>query len=426
MKLELIVPATQENILNRKKTPGPHLGLAMVAALTPPEVEVSITDENVTDIDFQKQIDLVGITAMTITADRAYKIADTFRERGIKVILGGSHPSALPKEASQHADAVLIGEAEGIWTNVIEDFKANKLKKIYRQRERPSLLNLPIPRRDLFIDGAYFFMNSISTTRGCPHACSFCSVTSFFGNTYRCRPIEEILREIKTMNYSRRLMWFIDDNIVGSPRFAKELFRALIPFKLKWAGQASVTIAKDDELLRLASESGCIILFMGFETLSQGNLVAMGKRVNIVDKYEMVIRKIHSYGIAIHGFFILGLDEDDEDVFERTVRFAQSMQLESAQFAWPTPYPGTALYESLDKAGRLITKSWSQYESNVVFEPKLMSRDILKRGRDWVWKEFYSLPSIWRRLGITHRYLVPLWTLNLYYRSFWRRKSKSY
>ncbi len=423
MKLELIVPATQENLLNRKKTPGPHLGLAMVAALTPPEVEVSITDENVTDIDFQKQIDLVGITAMTITADRAYKIADTFRERGVKVILGGSHPSALPKEASQYADAVVIGEAEGIWTNVIEDFKANKLKKIYRQRERPSLLNLPIPRRDLFIDGAYLFMNSISTTRGCPHACSFCSVTSFFGNTYRCRPIEEILKEIETMNY-KRLMWFIDDNIVGNPRFAKELFRALIPFKLKWAGQASVTIAKDDELLKLASESGCMILLIGFETLSPDNLVAMGKRVNVVDKYEMVIRKIHSYGIAIHGFFILGLDDDDEDVFERTVRFAQSMQLESAQFAWPTPYPGTALYESLDKAGRLITKSWSQYESNVVFEPKLMSRDILKRGRDWVWKEFYSLPSIWRRLGITHRYLVPLWTLNLYYRSFWRRKSK--
>lgn len=225
------------------------------------------------------------------------------------------------------------------------------------------------------------------------------------------------------MNY-KRLMWFIDDNIVGNPRFAKELFRALIPFKLKWAGQASVTIAKDDELLKLASESGCMILLIGFETLSPDNLVAMGKRVNVVDKYEMVIRKIHSYGIAIHGFFILGLDDDDEDVFERTVRFAQSMQLESAQFAWPTPYPGTALYESLDKAGRLITKSWSQYESNVVFEPKLMSRDILKRGRDWVWKEFYSLPSIWRRLGITHRYLVPLWTLNLYYRSFWRRKSK--
>ena len=424
MKLELIVPATQENLLNRKKAPGPHLGLAMVAALTPLEVEVSLTDENVTVIDFQKEIDLVGITALTITAKRAYEIADTFRAKGVKVILGGSHPSALPKEASQHADAVVIGEAEGIWANVIEDFKANKLQRIYSQREQPSLLNLPIPRRDLFADGAYFFRNTISTTRGCPYACSFCSVTSFFGHTYRCRPVEEILKEIETMNY-KKLIFFVDDNIAGKPKFAKELFRALVPYKLKWAAQASVTIARDDELLKLAAASGCMILLIGFETLSPDNLTAMGKRVNVVDEYEMVIRKIHSHGIAIHGFFILGLDEDDEYVFERTVRFAQKMRLESAQFAWPVPYPGTALYESLDKAGRIITKSWSQYESSIVFEPKLMSREILQKGRDWVWREFYSLPSIWKRLGITHRYSVSFWLLNLYYRSFWLRKFRT-
>jgi len=396
----------------------------MVAALTPPEVEVSLTDENVTVIDFQKEIDLVGITALTITAKRAYEIADTFRAKGVKVILGGSHPSALPKEASQHADAVVIGEAEGIWANVIEDFKANKLQRIYSQREQPSLLNLPIPRRDLFADGAYFFRNTISTTRGCPYACSFCSVTSFFGHTYRCRPVEEILKEIETMNY-KKLIFFVDDNIAGKPKFAKELFRALVPYKLKWAAQASVTIARDDELLKLAAASGCMILLIGFETLSPDNLTAMGKRVNVVDEYEMVIRKIHSHGIAIHGFFILGLDEDDEYVFERTVRFAQKMRLESAQFAWPVPYPGTALYESLDKAGRIITKSWSQYESSIVFEPKLMSREILQKGRDWVWREFYSLPSIWKRLGITHRYSVSFWLLNLYYRSFWLRKFRT-
>ena len=175
MKLELIVPATQENILNRNKALLPHLGLAMVAALTPSEVEVLLTDENVTEIDFRKEIDLVGITALTNTSKRAYRIADTFRAKGIKVILGGSHPSALPKEASQHADAVVIGEAEGIWTNVIEDFKANRLKKIYSQSTQPSLLNLPIPRRDLFAKGKYSIRNTISTTRGCPYACSFAS-----------------------------------------------------------------------------------------------------------------------------------------------------------------------------------------------------------------------------------------------------------
>ncbi len=424
MKLELIVPATQENILNRKKALVPPLGLAMVAALTPPEVEVSLTDENITVIDFQKETDLVGITALTNTATRAYKIADTFRAKGVKVILGGIHPSALPKEASQHADAVLIGEAEGIWANVIEDFKANKLKKIYSQSAQPSLLNLPIPRRDLFAKGAYYFRNTISTTRGCPYACSFCSVTSFFGHKYRCRPVEEILKELDTMNY-KKLICFVDDNIVGNPKFAKELFRALVPYKLKWVAQASVTIARDDELLKLAAASGCMVLLIGFETLSPANLLALGKKVNMVDNYEKVIKKIHSYGIAIHGFFILGLDEDDKDVFKRTISFAQEMRLESAQFAWPIPYPGTALCESLDKAGRIVTKCWSQYETNVVFEPKLMSQEILQMGHKWAWLEFYSLLSIWRRLGIIRRYSVQLWMLNLYYRFFWQRKFRT-
>lgn len=420
MKLQLIAPAIQENT-PLKKVLCPPLGLAMVAALTPPEVEVSLTDENVTVIDFQKKPDLVGITALTITAQRAYEIADTFRARGAKVILGGSHPSALPEEASQHADAVVIGEAEGIWSNVIEDFRANKLQRVYRQRERPSLVNLPIPRRDLFAEGAYYIRNTISTTRGCPYACSFCSVTSFFGHTYRCRPVEEVLKEIETLNH-RKFIGFVDDNIIGNPKFAKELFRALVPYKIKWVSQASVTVARDDKLLKLAAESGCIALLIGFETLSPANLAAVGKRVNVVDEYQTVIRKIHSHGIAIHGFFILGLDEDDEDVFERTVHFAQKMRLESAQFAWPVPYPGTALCESLDKAGRIVTKDWSQYESNPVFEPKLMSREMLQKGRDWIRREFYSLPSIWRRVGLARRNLVSIWAVNLHYRGFWRRR----
>ncbi len=424
MKLELIAPATQENSQKRKKAVLPPLGIAMVAALTPPEVEVSLTDENVTFIDFQKEIDLVGIMALTVTAPRAYEIADNFRARGVKVILGGAHPSALPEEASQHADAVVIGEAEGIWPGLINDFKANKLQRVYRQDKRPSLVNLPMPRRDLLAEGAYTIKQTLSATRGCPYSCSFCSVSTFFGHTYRCRPVEEILQEIETFN-KRKLVGFVDDNIVGNPKFAKDLFRALIPYKIKWGAQASVMVARDDELLKLAAASGCIVLFIGFETLSPANLAAIGKKVNVVDEYETVIKKIHSQGIAIHGFFILGLDEDDEDVFERTIRFAQKMRLESSQFAWPVPYPGTALYESLDKAGRIVTKDWSQYEFNIVFEPKLMSREMLQQRRDWVWRKFYSLPSIWRRVGMIHRNLVALWAVNLYYRGFWRRKLKA-
>ncbi len=421
MKLELIAPATQESSRKRKKSLIPPLGLAMVAALTPPEVEVSLTDENATVIDFQKETDLVGVTALTATAQRAYEIADTFRARGVKVVLGGMHPSVLPEEAGQHADAVVIGEAEGIWPNLIEDFKANKLQRVYRQREPPSLLNLPIPRRDLFAEGAYFVSHTISTTRGCPYSCSFCSVTSFFGHTYRYRPVEEILKEIETFNETK-LIFFVDDNIVGNPKFAKELFRALVPYKIKWAAQTSVAIARDDELLKLAAASGCIGLLIGFESLSPANLAAVGKRINVVDEYENVSRKVHSHGIAIHGFFLFGLDEDDEDVFKRTVRFAQKMRLESAGFSILKPLPGTALYESLDKAGRIITKDWSQYYDGIVFEPKLMSREALRKGHAWGSRQFFSLPSIWRRIGIRHHHLTWLWALNLGWRAHCRKR----
>jgi len=425
VKLELIAPATQEDIRRRrKKGLIPPLGLAIVAALTPPGVEVSLTDENVTDIDYQKEIDLVGITVLTVTAPHSYEIADNFRMRGVKVVLGGAHPSSMPDEASQHADAVVIGEAEGIWPNLVNDFKENKLQRIYRQSESPSLVNLPIPRRDLFAKGAYYVANTISTTRGCPYSCSFCAVTSFFGHTYRCRPVEEVLKEIETLN-QKEFIVFVDDNIVGNTKFAEELFRALIPYKIKWVSQASVTVARNDELLRLAAASGCVALCIGFETLSPANLAAVGKKVNIVDEYETVIKKIHSHGIAIHGFFILGLDEDDDGVFKQTLNFAQKMRLESAQFSLPVPLPGTAFRDFLDKDGRIVTKDWSQYESNVVFEPKLMSRETLQQGRYWVWREFYSLPSIWRRLGLVHRNLRELWIGNLYYRDFLRKKLKA-
>jgi radical SAM superfamily enzyme YgiQ (UPF0313 family) len=393
MKLELIVPATKENLKRRTKTLIPPLGMATLAALTPPDVDVSLTDENITAVDFDKEVDLVSITALTCTVHRAYQISDAFRARGVKVVMGGIHPSVMPEEASEHADAVVVGEAEGIWADVIKNFKANSLRRIYRQNKHPSLVGLPIPRRDLYVKGAYRCSNTIWATRGCPYSCSFCSVSTIFGLNYRCRPVDEIIREIETLDRSK-IIGFVDDNIVGNPKFAKELFRALIPYKIKWVSQCTVAMARDDELLKLAAHSGCIDLFIGFESLSQASLTAVGKKINVVDEYEDVIRKVHAHGIAIHGFFILGLDEDDIDIFERTLHFAQKMRLESAQFAWPVPYPGTVLRESMDKDSRIITNDWSQYESTLVLQPKKMSRETLQQKRDWVWREFYTLPSI--------------------------------
>ena len=421
MKLRLIAPAMPEIHRLRRKILVPPLGLAMVAALTPPDVEVSLSDENVTAIDSHGEPDLVGITTLTITAQRSYEIADGFRARGIKVALGGIHASSLPDEASLHADAVVIGEAEETWPRLIDDFRADRLQRIYSQRRRSRLHDLPIPRRDLFARGAYWVRNTVSATRGCPHSCSFCSVTSFFGRTYRCRPVEEVLEEIAAFD-RREPFFFVDDNIVGSPRFARKLFRALIPYGVRWFGQASVTIGRDHELLRLAAASGCIGLLIGFESMSPANLVAVGKSINAVDEYEDIIRTIHSSGIGIHGFFIIGLDEDDEDAVEHTVRFAQRMQLESAGFSYLTPLPGTRFFDYLDKAGRIVTKDWSRYSDEVVFEPKLMSREVLHKKHVSVSRKFYSLLSIWRRIGPVHRNLLLFWTVNLGWRAYYRKR----
>ena len=414
MKVQLIVPATHKNRKKSGKVILPPLGMATIAALTPPEVEVSLVDENVTRIDYLKDVDLVGITSLTSTSQRAYEIADTFRAMGKKVVLGGIHASVLPEEAIQHADAVVIGEAEGIWPELIADFQKNKLQKFYHQSERPSLNGLPHPRRDLFSKKSYYFNNTIYTTRGCPYSCSFCTVTSFFGRTYRCRPVEEVIAEIKTLNRKKHFI-FLDDNIVGNPKYSKELFRALIPLKIKWVGQCSVTIAKDDELLKLAAASGCVDLFIGLESLSPDSLKAINKKTNSVDEYDVVVKKLHDAGIGIHGFFIFGLDGDDVDSFQRTVRFAQKARLESAQFDILTPYPGTAIFASLEKEGRILTKDWAQYGHDHMFKPKVLSREILQEGRQWAWREFYSLPSIWKRIGGRHHDSLLFWVANFYY-----------
>jgi len=415
MRLGLIAPAIPGGS-NRKKALLPPLGLAMVAAVTPPDVEITLTDENVTAIDFQQHFDLVGITALTVTAQRAYEIADAYRSKGVKVVLGGIHPSVLAQEARRHADAIVVGEAEGVWPSLIEDFRQNKLETLYQRNERPSLVGLPLPRRDLFATHGYRFRNTLSTSRGCPYSCAFCTVTSFFGHTYRNRPVDDVCRELESFGKSNFVI-FLDDNIVGNPKFAKELFRALIPYKIRWVAQASVTIAKDDELLQLAADSGCLSLFIGFESISPTSLAAVGKKINVVDSYENTVRRIHAHGIGIHGFFIFGFDEEDESVFKRTVRFAQEMRLETAQFDYLTPYPGTAFGDAMDRAGRILSKDWTRYGYEIVFEPKSVTREAIKRGHDWAWHRFYSMTAIWRRLGVKHRHLWAFWVANMVFRA---------
>lgn len=375
----------------------PPLSLAVLAGLTPPDWDVSIVDESVERINFDQPADLVGVTAMTAVAPRAYQIAAEYRKRGVPVVLGGIHPTALPAEAAANADSVVIGEAEPVWGQVLADALKGKLQRFYTAAQRPLLDGLPLPRRELFRPDRYLTMNTVQTSRGCPFSCSFCSVTRFFGCTYRMRPIADVCREIETLK--DRVVLFVDDNIVGNVRRAKDLFRALIPYGLKWMGQSSINIASDLELLGLAAKSGCIGLFIGFESLVADNLASIGKRINRVEQYREAIARIHAHGIGIEGAFIFGFDEDRPSVFQRTVEFAQRARLAAAQFGILTPFPGTPLREQLEGERRITDRNWAKYTiSHVVFRPAAMSAEALQSGFNWAYREFYSYSSIISRL----------------------------
>lgn len=400
-----------------RRTLAPPLNLVLLAGLTPEGINVSITDENLGPVNLDQPADLVGITALTHTATRAYQLADALRAKGKIVVLGGIHPTALPQDALQHADTVVVGEAENVWMQLLDDLQKGRLQQIYQSTKRPDLKHLPHPRRDLIKRNGYLFPDTIYTTRGCPNGCNFCAVTSFYGQTYRSRPTEEVLAEIDTL--SGRRVFFVDDNIAAHRGRAGRLFRGLPAGKKKlaWIGQASVTIARDEALLAAAAASGCLALFLGIESLSPENLKDAHKHCNNVDEYKEAISRIHKHGIAVFGAFIFGLDHDTEDIFEQTLRFARRTHLEGAQFNILTPYPGTPLFTDMEKAGRLYHKDWNKYRAdNVVFEPTCMSAEKLKKGRDWAEHEFFSLRSIWERIGFTHSNPWVWWALNLNYR----------
>lgn len=372
-----------------------RLSLATVAALFPKDTEIKIINDSIEEIDYNEKADLVGITSITSTAPRAYDIADKFIEKGIPVVMGGIHPSALPHEAIEHADSVVIGEAEGQIKHVVNDLKDGKLKKFYSSDKKPSLKNLPHPRTDLLQGNSYYKeMQMIQTTRGCPFNCDFCSVTNFFGQTFRTRPIQDIVKEIKALS-RRTIIFFVDDNIGGNPRYAKELFKALIPLNIKWIGQASIIIAKDRELLSLAAKSGCLSLFIGFESVSPSSLKEVGKSINKVEDYKKSIKIIHDYGIGIIGAFIFGFDSDRKSVFEETISFIDRNQIELPSLSILTPLPGTRLYDRLEKEGRIIERDWSKYTNGeVVFKPELLTVEELKEGYDNARRYFASWKSI--------------------------------
>jgi len=396
VKIELILPAVEENARV------PSLALPILASLSPAEVEISFTDDLLTPIDLGKDlkdVDLVGITVLSKTALRAYHIADAYRKKGIPVVLGGIHPTALPEEAKEHSDSVVVGEAEEVWPHLIEDARTGNLKPFYRQEGYTDLSRMPIPRRDILPRKGYFPVDVVQVSRGCPFRCEFCSVQNFFGETYRFRPVSDVVDEVRRLPH--RLMMFNDDNIIGNPSYSKELLKALIPLKKRWFSQASLTGLKNVENVELLAKSGCNALLIGFESLSKPNLIRSQKYQNDTAEYREIIHSLHRSGIAICGSFIFGFDEDDPSVFEETVSFAIQTKLFTAIFMVLTPYPGTAFYHRVKNEGRLVQDRWWLLEkpedSSPYFLPMKMGAETLREGWKKAWKEFNSFPSIWKR-----------------------------
>jgi radical SAM superfamily enzyme YgiQ (UPF0313 family) len=389
----------------------PTLGLLRVAASTPPEWTVTILDEKVEPIEFARPADLVGITGMTPAITRAYEIADTFRARGVPVVMGGIHVSMMPEEALAHCDAVVIGEAEGLWPRLLADFRQGRMRRSYRHESFPPLTHLGSPDWSLYDGKRYLPFHCVETSRGCPHGCDFCSVTNYFGGSYRTRPPAEVEDEIRGLRpfagrfVLKNVVFFVDDNIAGTPSHARELLARIVPYQLKWLGQASTAIAGDDGVLALCRKSGCMGLLVGFETLSKEKLKAVRKGFNCPDTYLEAIRKIHDYGIGVSGAFVFGLDGDDEGVFDRTYEFVQKAKLESPYFSILTPYPGTRLYRKLAAEGRITDHNWSNYNTNnVVYRPEGMTAQQLFDGYFRLQNAVHTVPAIVRRFwGTTSR-----------------------
>ena len=377
----------------------PLLSTSLLAGLTPSHHEIRIIDESLSEIDLDQEVDLAAITAMTPLAPRGYEIADQLRARGRKVVIGGIHASWLPEEAKSHADSVVIGEADEIWIEILNDAERGELKPFYRQKERTDLDHLSVPRRDLLPEKGYLFHNLIQTTRGCPYDCEFCSVTALHGRSYRMRPILEVEKEIQSLARSKAYIFFVDDNLVGNLSRAKELLTMLSRHRLRWVSQGPIHIAEDGELVSLMAKAGCHGLFIGFESLREGNLDLMGKRINRVESYEKGIQRLHDAGIGVYASFVFGYDYDDPSVFDEFLEFAERNRIEGAFLPILTPFPGTRIYHRLKQEGRILTEDWSKYDmATVVFQPKRMTVDQLQEGFWKVNRSFYSIPSILKRI----------------------------
>jgi len=398
VKILLIAPCPNNN-QRRDIMAIPQLTLSLLAGMTPEEHEVKIIEEvhNGT-IDFDEEVDVVGITIMTQTAIRGYEIANEFKKRDKTVIFGGIHATVLPKEAIMFGDAVVIGEAEnGLWEQVLNDIKTHSLKKFYKLDEFPKLGNYIVPRRDLIKTTAgKFKIAPIETGRGCPYNCDFCTVPSSFGSKQRLKSIDLIIEDIGTIK--EKILFFLDDNVTINKKFAKELFERMIPLNKLWVGQASISIVKDKELMELAYKSGCRGLLIGFESMTETSIGKYRKTFSSFKENVDAVKKLQDNGIMVMASFVFGLDDDNYKVFENTHQFIKKAKPAFLQACALTPYPGTKVFERMKQENRILTDDWSQFDAKkVIVSPKNMTTEELQKGYTQIKDQTYSYKSIFRR-----------------------------
>ena len=375
------------------------LAPAMLASLTPPDVEVKFYDDRMEPIPYDEPTDLVAISVETYTAKRAYQIASEYRRRRVPVSMGGFHATLVPDEVRDYAESVVVGEAEELWPQVVADFRADRMRRIYKSPSRPSLQGVR-PDRSIFVGKRYLPIGLVEAGRGCHLRCEFCAIQSFFESTQNRRPTDEIIEEIRRID--KPLIFFVDDNFTSHMDRAKELMRRLIPLKIKWVSQASIHAAHDEEFLRLARDSGCQGLLVGLETLNTDTLRRMSKSFNTMKGgYDVAFANFRRYGIRLYITFMLGYDGDTVDAFHDNERFAKQKRFFMVSFNHVTPFPGTPLYEQLQQEGRLLYDRWwldPDYRYGMLpFVPTGMTAEEARRGCLRARSEFYSLPSILRR-----------------------------
>ncbi len=423
MKVALISPKgplyRSSGGIFRKSLRYQPLTLTTLAALAPPELDIEfrLFDEGTGNLPLDLDADLVGMTVITGSSLRAYELSAHYRRRGIKVVLGGPHVTLMPDEAAQHADAICTGYADRAWPELLRDFSRGAMKPRYVQAPDLDLAGLPFARRELFDKRDYLTQAVFEATRSCAHDCEFCVAPAAWGRKQLQKPVEDVVADIRQFGAKRII--FIDLNLISDKHYARELFTALVPLRIKWFGLSTSLIGRDHDLMELMARSGCSGLLIGFETISKAALGDIGKKFNDPTLYRSLVEDLHRLKISIQGCFVFGNDHDDTDVFARTAEFVNDVAIDLPRFAILTPFPGTPLFRRLDAEGRILTRNWEQYDGqHVVHLPKLMTPRELQQGHERAWKAVYSRRAIWKRLSKARVQIPIAIAANLGYRFY--------